>query len=54
MTEIYSGALTGMYTMLWLKMPFLDINTQIFGSIMQCRLSTVPCKSQAMSGTSIV
>ena len=24
MTEIYSGALTCMYTMLWLKMPFVD------------------------------
>jgi hypothetical protein len=35
MTEIYSGALTYMYTMLWFKMPFVDINTQIFGFIMQ-------------------
>jgi hypothetical protein len=30
MTEIYSGALTCLYAMLWLKMPFVDINTQIF------------------------
>jgi hypothetical protein len=40
MTEIYSGTLTCMYTVLWLKMPFVDINTQIFGSIMQPVKST--------------
>jgi hypothetical protein len=35
MTETYAGALICMHTKLWLKMPFVDINTQIFGSIMQ-------------------
>ena len=28
MTEAYSGALTCMYTMIWLKMPFVDIKTR--------------------------
>ena len=42
MTEIYSGALTCMYTMLWLKMPFVDINTQIFSAHFFCSALTYP------------
>jgi uncharacterized membrane protein len=30
MTEIYSGALTGMYTMLWLKMNVFQYSTKYF------------------------